>query len=403
MTAAVAERPQVSANAKFRVARDDFADAVAWAARALPTRPTAPILAGMLLEASAGGEVTVSAFDYEVCRQTRVPAEISSPGTVLVSGRLLSEITKALPGKPIDIELESNRVALVCGSAKFLLPAMPVEDYPDLPSSPPNTGELQGDLFTQAVIQVAVAAGRDDSMPMCTGVRVQIDGDRIVLAATDRYRLAVRELTWQPAAEQTRAAVVVPAKTLAETAKAAPPGEKVRLALATGETSTAGRLLGVDSSERNSITRLLDVDFPKFEQLFPAEYTAVATLGVPDLVEAIKRVALVADKGAQIHLQFDADGSLRVSASGSELGAAEEYLPADFAGTPLNIGFNSSYLIDGLTHLNADRVTFGFTNSVRPAVLHPASQDTAPPAGEQPFPALNGEYRYLIMPVRIPG
>ncbi len=400
-SAAVAERAHVGGDVRFRVQRDDFAEAVAWASRALPTRPTAPILAGMLLDAGTGG-LTVSGFDFETFRQSRLAADITTAGKVLVSGRLLSEITKALADKPIDIHLAGNHMTLQCGSAKFSLPSMPVEDYPTLPSSPPKTGELFGDQFTQAVGQVAVAAGRDDSMPMLTGVRVEIDGDTIVLAATDRFRLAVRELPWQPTSEWLQTAVVVPAKTLADTAKTTTPGEQVQISLDVGDNTGQSKVLGVDSGERHSITRLLDVDFPKFRQLFPASYTALATLGVTELVEAIKRVALVADNGAQIHLQFDNDGSLRVSASGSELGAAEEYLPVDFAGEPLTIGFNSGYLIDGLTHLNAEKATFGFTNSVRPAVLHPAVEDTTP-LTEGPFPALNTEYRYLIMPVRIPG
>lgn len=399
-SAAVAERAEVGAEPKFRVRRDDLADAVAWAARALPSRPTAPILAGLLLHAEAG-ELTVSGFDFDSLRQARLSADITIDGKVLVSGRLLSEITKALPDKPIDIEMTGSHMMLQCGSAKFSLPSMPVEDYPTLPVSPPRTGELAGEVFAQAVGQVAPAAGRDDHMPFLTGVQVKIDGDKIVLAATDRYRLAVREIAWQPTVEQPEALVVVPAKTLAETAKAAPPGEQVQISLDLDDNAGQSRLLGIDSGERHSTTRLLDVDFPKYERLFPTDYTAVATLAVPELLEAIKLVALVADKGAPIRLHFDTDGSLQVSASGAELGAAEEYLPATYAGEELTIGFNASYLIDGLTHLNADTVTFGFTTPVRAAVLHPGAGPATEPGAAGPFPALHTEFRYLIQPVRL--
>lgn len=401
-SAAVVEHTDVGTEPKFRVQRDDFADAVAWAARALPSRPTAPILAGLLLHAEAG-ELTVSGFDFDSLRQARLPGEIGSHGRVLVSGRLLSEITKALPDRPIDIDMAGSHMTLQCGSAKFSLPAMPVEDYPTLPASPPRSGDLAGELFAQAVGQVAAAAGRDEHMPFLTGVQIKIDGNKIVLAATDRYRLAVREIDWQPAVEQPQAVVVVPAKTLADTAKATPPGEQVQISLDTADTAGTSRLLGIDSGDRHSTTRLLDVDFPKYERLFPTDYTAVATLAVPELLEAIKLVALVADKGAPIRLHFDTDGSLQVSASGADLGAAEEYLPAAFAGDELTIGFNAGYLIDGLTHLNADTVTFGFTTPVRAAVLHPGAGPATNPGAAGPFPALHTDYRYLIQPVRLSG
>src|SRR5271168_3163478 len=178
---------------KFRLVRDDFADAVAWVARTLPTRPTVPVLAGVLLTGSDDG-LTISGFDYEVSAEVRLAAEIASPGTALVSGRLLSDITKALPNKPVDVQVEGTRVSLACGSAKFSLPTMAVEDYPTLPTLPEETGALPSDVFAEAIGQVAVAAGRDDTLPMLTGIRVEISGQSVVLAATDRFRLAGRRL-----------------------------------------------------------------------------------------------------------------------------------------------------------------------------------------------------------------
>ncbi|MGH3522577.1 MAG: DNA polymerase III subunit beta, partial [Mycobacterium sp.] len=180
---------------KFRLDRDDFADAVAWVAKNLPTRPTVPVLAGVLLAGSDTG-LTVSGFDYEVSAEVRLAAEIASSGSVLVSGRLLSDITRALPAKPVDVHVDGTRVLLTCGNARFSLPTMAVEDYPALPTLPEETGVVPADLFAEAIGQVAVAAGRDDTLPMLTGIRVEISGDTVVLAATDRFRLAVRELTW---------------------------------------------------------------------------------------------------------------------------------------------------------------------------------------------------------------
>ena len=284
---------------KFRLVRDDFADAVAWVARNLPSRPTVPVLAGVLLTGSDEG-LTISGFDYEVSAEVQVAAEIASPGAVLVSGRLLSDITKALPNKPVDVSVEGTRVSLTCGSARFSLPTMAVEDYPTLPTLPDDTGMVPADLFSEAIGQVAVAAGRDDTLPMLTGIRVEISGQNVVLAATDRFRLAVREVTWSTAGADTEAAVLVPAKTLSEAAKTGSSGNDVHLSLGSGPTVGKEGLLGIRSSGKRSTTRLLDAEFPKFRQLLPSEHTAVATIGVAELTEAIKRVALVADRGAQV-------------------------------------------------------------------------------------------------------
>ena len=386
---------------KFRLAREDFADAVAWVARNLPSRPTVPVLAGVLLTGTDEG-LTISGFDYEVSAEVQIPAEIASPGAVLVSGRLLSDIVRALPAKPVDVSVEGTRVALSCGSARFSLPTMAVEDYPTLPTLPDETGVVSSELFAEAIGQVAVAAGRDDTLPMLTGIRVEISGEKVVLAATDRFRLAVRELTWSTDAAGVEAAVLVPAKTLSEAAKAGADGADVHLSLGSGPAVGKEGLLGIRSKGKRSTTRLLDAEFPKFRQLLPTEHTAMATVGVAELTEAIKRVALVADRGAQVRMEF-ADGVLRLSAGADDVGRAEEDLPVEFAGEPLTIAFNPTYLTDGLGSLHSDRVTFGFTTPSRPAVLRPAGDDDAAATGAGPFPAAQTDYVYLLMPVRLPG
>lgn len=391
----------VGSELRFRLVREDFADAVAWVARSLPTRPTIPVLAGVLITGSEDG-LTIAGFDYDVSSEVVVPAEIASFGTVLVSGRLLSDITRALPPKPVDVTVDGNRVLLTCGSAKFSLPAMPVEDYPTLPSLPAETGVVSADVFNEAVTQVAVAAGRDDTLPMLTGIRVEITGDTLVFAATDRFRLAVRELTWSTGSPDIDAAVLVPAKTLAEAAKSVAAGTDVHLALGTGAAVGEDRLLGIRSGGKRSTTRLLDTEFPKFRQLLPAEHTALATIGVAELTEAIKRVALVADRGAQVRMEFG-DGVLHLSAGGADgVGQAEEDLTVDFVGEPLTIAFNPAYLTDGLASLHSDRVTFGFTTPSKPAVLRPTGDGLAVD-GLGPFPAVHTDYVYLLMPVRLPG
>jgi len=386
---------------KFRLVREDFADAVAWVARSLPTRPAVPVLAGVLLTGSDEG-LTISGFDYEVSAEVQVAAEIASPGSVLVSGRLLSDITRALPAKPVDVSVEGTRVSLTCGSARFSLPTMAVEDYPALPALPEDTGVISSELFAEAIGQVAVAAGRDDTLPMLTGIRVEISGEKVVLAATDRFRLAVRELTWSTESADIEVAVLVPAKTLAEAAKAGADRADVHLSLGAGAAIGKEGLLGIRSDAKRSTTRLLDAEFPKFRQLLPAEHTAISTIGVAELTEAIKRVALVADRGAQVRMEF-ADDVLRLSAGADDVGRAEEDLHVAFSGDPLTIAFNPTYLTDGLGSLHSEQVTFGFTTPSRPAVLRPAGEDDGSVGATGPFPAAQTDYVYLLMPVRLPG
>ena len=396
---------------KFRVAREELAEAVAWVARSLPSRPPVPVLGGVLLATGAPGNtdagdgLTVSGFDYEVSAQVGVAAEVAEAGRVLVSGRLLADITRSLPNKPVDVTVDGTRVQIVCGSARFSLPTMPVEDYPQLPAMPSSTGSLPGDAFAEAVAQVAVAAGRDDTLPMLTGVRVEIEGSTVVLAATDRFRLAVREFAWAPdeaAGAAVSTAVLVPARTLSESAKTLSGAGDVQLALGSLSPGAGDGLMGLAGAGRRTTTRLLDAEFPKFRQLLPAEHASVAEVAVAPLVESIKRVALMAERGAQVRLEFTADG-LKLSAGGDDEGKAEEELPADFTGEPLTIAFNPGYLLDGLAVLHSERVLMGFTTPSRPAVLRPAPAESVPLEGDGPFPAPVSEYTYLLMPVRLPG
>ncbi len=389
---------------KFRVAREEFADAVAWVARSLPARPPVPVLGGVLLSTDAGTDgLTVSGFDYEVSAQVGVSAEVADGGRVLVSGRLLADITRSLPNRPVDVTVDGSRVNIVCGSARFSLPTMPAEDYPQMPAMPEGTGSLPAEVFAEAVGQVAVAAGRDDTLPMLTGVRVEIEGATVLLAATDRFRLAVRSFTWSPQTDGVSVAVLVPAKTLAESAKTLTGASgEVQLALGSAGSGASEGLLGLAGSGRRTTTRLLDAEFPKFRQLLPTEHASVAEVAVAPLVEAIKRVSLMAERGAQVRMEFTADG-LRLTAGGDDEGKAEEELPADFTGEPLTIAFNPGYLLDGLSVLRSERVSMGFTTASRPAVLRPADAEGAAVEGTGPFPAPDSEYTYLLMPVRLPG
>lgn len=389
---------------KFRVARDEFADSVAWVARSLPARPPVPVLGCVVLTADDVSGLEVSGFDYEVSAQETIAAEVAEPGKVLVSGRLLADITRALPNKPVDVTLDGTRLAIACGSAKFSLPTMPVEDYPELPQPPVVSGTIPADRFAEAISQVAVAAGKDDTLPMLTGVRVEIEGNRVVLAATDRFRLAVRELEWDPTSPDTVGAVLVPAKTLSESARTAGSEATGQISLALGNGSSIGAegILGILGETKRTTTRLLDAEFPKFRQLLPASHTAVATIESAPLIEAIKRVALVAERGAQVRMEFS-DGSVLLTAGGDDAGKAEEELAVAFQGEPLTIAFNPGYLQDGLSAIGAASVDFGFTTPSRPAVLRPSTGSEPVPDESGAFPAPDSAFTYLLMPVRLPG
>ncbi|NYH80786.1 DNA polymerase-3 subunit beta [Actinopolyspora biskrensis] len=373
---------------KIRLERDGLADAVAWVARSLPSRPPVPVLGGMLLDAETEGRLTISGFDYEVSAQVGVDAEVESTGRTLVSGRLLADITKALPQRPVEITVDGSRVSISCGSSRFSLPTMPVEDYPQLPQMPELAGSVAGDAFSSAVAQVAVAAGKDETLPMLTGVRVEINEDQLTLVATDRFRLAMRELNWQPAGSAEDTAVLVPARTLSESAKTlGGSGTTVELSLASSD-----GLLGLSGTTRRSTTRLLDAEFPPYRKLLPDEHAASAVVEVGALVDAIKRVSLVAERGTQVRLEFS-ETSLRLTAGGDDEGSAEEELPIEFDGEPLTIAFNPAYLQDGLAALKTDRARMLFTTSSRPAVIKPVDDEGETVPG----------YLYLLMPVRMPS
>src|SRR6058998_1235719 len=230
---------------ELRVERDALADAVTWTARSLPARPPMQVLLGLLLEVGEEG-LAVSAFDYEVSSRIELPATVAEAGRVLVPGRLLADIVRSLPAQPVDLRLEGARVVLTCGAARFTLPTLPVDDYPALPDMPTTTGSLESDVFAAAVAQVAIAAGRDDTLPVLTGVRIEIEGEQLTLAATDRYRLAVRTMRWQPEDSAISAVALVPSRTLADTAKALAVNAHVGIALA--EPGNGEGLIGFSGS-----------------------------------------------------------------------------------------------------------------------------------------------------------
>ncbi|HET7328621.1 MAG TPA: DNA polymerase III subunit beta [Nocardioidaceae bacterium] len=387
---------------KFRVDRDALADAVAWAARSLPLRPSLPVLAGLLIETDDAGLV-LSSFDYETSARVNVPAEIIDEGRALVSGRLLADISRSLPPKPVEMATDGAKVSLTCGSARFSLQTMPVEDYPALPDMPTASGTVRSSLFAAAVSQAVTAAGRDDMLPVLTGVRVEIDGSSLALMATDRYRLSLRELEWSPGQSDFTATALVPARVLAETAKSLTAGAEVTIALSA--TAAGEGILGFEGQSaggtRRTTTRLLDGEFPKVRALFPSESSTVARVQTAALVESVKRVALVAERNTPVRLSFT-EGQVSLEAGSGDEAQASESLEASVTGADIAIGFNPGYLLDGLGAIDAPIAHLSFTQSTRPAVLAGApAQEEGQEDGPQPEPDL--DFRYLLMPVRLQG
>ena len=385
---------------KIRVERDALADAVAWVARSLPNRPTAPILAGLLMNAS-GDEVTLSSFDSTTSAQVTMPAEVTDEGTVLVSGRLLNEIARSLPNKPVEMVSDHTQVELICGSARFSLQTLPVEEYPTLPEMPTQTGIVDASVFEKSVSQVVIAAGRDELLNVFTGVRVEINGDRLSLLATDRYRMALKELTWQPSSPDIEGAVLVPGRVLADTAKSLTSGKTVTVSLSTTESEGEG-LVGFTGEgakgRREATTRLLNQAFPKVRHLMDVVGTVTVRVPTADLLAAVKRVSLVAERNTPLRMLIEDDHISLEAATGDQAHASEAIeAQVGVVGEEKSIeaaGFNPHYLLDALGALDAPYAHFSFTAPGKPCLI----TGLATIDGDQLF-----DYRHVIMLMRLPN
>lgn len=371
---------------KFLVEPTELVDAVNWVARSLSSRPIKPELLGIMIDVDTS--ITLTGSDLETSTKAILKADISAKGKVLVPGRLLAEIARALPNKPITFLLDGTRVLVTAGTAKFTLPTLSVNEYPTLPDLPETAGVIPSDVFANAVNQVAIAAGKDDSLPTLTGVHIEINQNKITLAATDRYRLAVRELNWQAKNNEIEANTLVRARTLADAAKSLTAHSQVTLALS--PTGSNERLIGFLSELKTMTSRTLDGSFPPFKHLLPTESVAEATIEVGPFLDSVRRVALVTDKTVPLRLIFT-NNSLQLEAGAGEDAQATEELEIIYTGEPISIAFNPQYLTDGLQAIGTPYVQINFTGASKPAVLTGKHE-------------LNGtkdtSYQYLLMPMR---
>lgn len=375
---------------KLRVEHDVFADAVSWVARTIPSRPSLPVLAGMKVEADKDGSVALSSYDPDISSHAVIEAAVDEPGTTLVHGRLLSDFARALPNKPIDMELKGAKLEVVCGSSHISMQSMPLEDYPSAPPMPEVSGVVDGALWQETVAQVVTAASSDDTLPLLVSVCIEIEGKTMSLMATDRYRLAVRDLTWEPANEDASHRILVRASRLSDIAKALGSVGKVELAI---DNSRRTGMIGFSAAGRHNVARLIDGEYPQVRNLFPSEATGYAVIGRQEMLDAIKRARLVVEKNSAVRLSFS-EGQVILEAGQGDNAQTSEALEATLHGEDIVMAFNPSFLQEGLGATSAPYVRLSFTSASKPAVL------TAQPEidGED-----DQEFRLLLMPIRTYG
>lgn len=378
---------------KFQVNRDVFSEAVSFAVKLLPQRTTLPILSGVLIQAEGDGLV-LSSFDYEVSSRTAIQADVEEPGTVLVSGRLLAEIAGRLPNAPVRVSTEESRISVTCGSASFTLLSMPVEEYPSIPEIGEQTGVVPAEEFASAVAQVAVAASRDDVTPVITGVQLEVRETNLSLVATDRYRVAIREIDWDGGGVagdgDATTTALVPARTLQEVGKTFGHSGTISVAI----TSRDDRELIAFSADRKTVTSLLiKGNFPPVRRLFPDTVENYAVMNTAELIEATRRVALVLEREAALRYSFSEDG-LTLEAIGSEQAQASESIDAILTGDPTVVSLKPQFLLDGLQAVPSEFVRISFTKTENPNKPGPVlimSQTSREQAGAD-------SYRYLLQP-----
>lgn len=374
---------------KFQVNKDVLSDAVSFAVRLLPQRTTLPILGGILIEADANA-LRLSVFDYEVSAQAEIVAKVETSGRVLVSGRLLSEIASKLPNAPVDFATDGSKVVVSCGSTKFSLLTMPVEEYPTLPEIPAISGTITGEAFQNAVHQVAVAASKDDVTPVLTGVQLEAGEKSISFVATDRYRVALREAAWQSNPAGVGAVALVPARTLQEVAKTF--GNQGEISISITK-SDEREMIAFKANNRSVTSLLLKGNFPPVKSLFPDNIENYAVIATQDLIDSTRRVSLVLERESPLRYSFD-EGAVALEATGNETAQASENISAELEGKEIVVSLKPQFLIDGLAGVHSEFVKIAFTNNDNPnkpgPVLissHGAKEKTD-----------SDSYRYLLQP-----
>jgi DNA polymerase III subunit beta len=364
---------------KLTSPRDEFIRQISIVSRAASTRTTVQVLAGILLQAE-GGKLHLAATDMELSLRTSLDASVDTEGAVVVPGKLLVDLARLLPGDEVAIEHRQGEgvVEIVSGGATYRMHTYNAEDFPRLPE-PTSTemASIDAEALLATAAKVSRAASRDESRPVLTGILVRFEGDNLIMAATDSYRLAVKETSMSTPGPELDA--IVPARALLELGRIAQGASELQLGVQENQVlfATDGILL---------TTRRIEGQFPNYRQLLPETFEHELALPREELLEVVRRVAVMAQRNAPLRLQF-AEGELTVSAQTQDVGEARESMPAAFAGDPLDIGFNPEFLRDGIESAEGDEVRLKLISPLRPAVLQGAAED----------------FSYLIMPIRLAG
>jgi len=372
---------------KFQVNKDVLNEAVSFAVRLLPQRTTLPILSGILIEADANA-LRLSVFDYDTSAQVEIAAKVEEAGRVLVSGRLMAEIVSKLPNAAVDFSTDGSKVQVNCGSAKFSLLTMPIDEYPSLPEIPATTGSVSGEAFSAAISQIAVAASREDVTPVLTTVLLETTKDSISLVATDRYRVAVQDIAWKSNGGEKSA--LIPAKTLQEIAKTFANQGEIAISINPSEEKD---LIAFKANNRSVTSRLIKGNFPAVKTLFPEKIENFAILNTQDLLDSTKRVSLVLERESPIKFTFGS-ATLNLEAAGGETAQASESIDVQLTGGEVVVSLKPQFLIDGLAGVKTEYVKIGFTNSENPNRPSPVLI-TNHSTKEKEF---NDGYMYLLQP-----
>ncbi|MBW3081369.1 DNA polymerase III subunit beta [Bifidobacterium saguinibicoloris] len=371
---------------KVEIESAALADAVAWTTRVIDARPSNPILAGIKLEA-VDGTLQLSAFNYEISARHHIEAGVDEPGTVLVLGKLLADITKSLPAEKTYLATDGSTMTITSGKSTFTLQLMPDAEYPDLPGIPPKLGQVDAPTFVQAVAQACVAVSREENRPVLTGVRMQFDGDKVIMTSTDRFRLSRASFTWTPMDMDTNTTTLVRGSLLRDIARSLDEHQNVVLDFDVESPS----LLGFENAGRVSTSQLIDGEFPAVDRLFADEYPIQAVLNRQQLLGAIKRVALVAERNAPIRMAF-AGQELTLSAGAADEAQATEVLDIDMDGEDITVAFNPAYLIEGLSAITEPFVRMKMTTAVKPVEFNGQQESDSDESMD---------YRYLLVPMRL--
>jgi len=368
----------VGSGLRITCSADDLARKVALVARAVSSRTTVQILSGIMLHAGEG-RVDLAATDMDLSLRTSLEAEVEGGGSVVVPGRLLMEVTRLLPdpGVVIEYRLEEGTVLLTCGAAQYRLHTYSADDFPKLPDVEGEAFTVGREVFLETVARVSRAASRDESRPVLTGILVRFEGEKVVMAATDSYRLAVKETSLDGSAPALEA--IVPARALVELGRIAQSGDEIELGVHENHV-----LFGAGDAWLT--TRRIDGQFPDYRQLIPDTFEHELTLPRDDLLDVVRRVSVMAQRNSPLRLRF-AEGELTVSAQTQDVGEARESLPVPFAADALDIGFNAEFLREGIESVNTDEVVIRLISPLRPGLIRSDGDD----------------FSYLIMPIRLAG